>query len=221
VDEFISEDDLQIFEKWLKYQAVDPSSTEELARWRRHFEEAKQQVAANPKVGIMKLLAVPGEHRYAVAVREPDGLWLTLWVRRSSNGEIFVIHPTAERDWNPHTSYHLDGRLHLKSHDRKMILQKRQALTGVFRGSEHLGLYAGHSPKVVGAVCDPTAYSGVVEVPPGVLGARQGAVTVDLVEPGREPSEVPWFDIHTRQVFRDLAPWVVITVGSQRLPQAK
>ena len=35
----------------------------------------------------MKLRAVPGEHRYAVAVREGSDLWLTLWVRRSREGE--------------------------------------------------------------------------------------------------------------------------------------
>lgn len=45
----------------------------------------------------------------------------------------------------------------------------------------------GHGPKSVGAICDPTAFSGVVEVPPGVLGPHDGTVVVDLVEPGCEP----------------------------------
>jgi hypothetical protein len=54
-------------------------------------------------------------------------------------------------------------------------------LTGVFRGSEHLGVYCGHAPKSVGAICDPMAFSRVVEVAPGVLGLRHGGVTVDLV----------------------------------------
>jgi hypothetical protein len=41
--------------------------------------------------------------------------------------------------------------------------QRRQPLSGVFRGTEHLGAHGGHDgPKRVGAVCDPTAFSGVV-----------------------------------------------------------
>jgi hypothetical protein len=90
VQDFISEEDLQTFEGWLRYQAVDASTTApgELAMWRRLFEEARQRSAANPKVGLMKLQPVPGEHRYAVAVREGADLWLRMWVRRSRKGEF-------------------------------------------------------------------------------------------------------------------------------------
>ena len=216
VHEFISEDDLQTFEGWLRYQAVDASTmaAEELAMWRRHFEEATQRSATGSKVGLMKLQPVPYEHRYAVAVKEGPDLWLTLWVRRSRKGEFFIMLPTGKRDWNPHTSYHLDGTMHMKSYDHKVLPpQRRQPLTGAFRGSEHLGTYYGHAPKSVGAICEPTAFSGVVEVAPNVLGPRQGGVTVDLVQPGQEPTEFPWAKIDTRQVFRDITPWVVITVG--------
>jgi len=232
MQEFISEDDLQTFEGWLKYQAVDAATTEpeQLENWRRIFEDARERAAASPKVGLMKLQPVPGEYRYAVAIREDGNLWLTLWVRRSWKGEFFVMVPRGDafaitrstpggkpkkQDWNPHTSYHLDGTLHIKSYDRRILsAQKRQPLTGTFRGSVDLGVYAGHGPKGVGAICDPTAFSGVVEVAPGVLGPRHGAVKVDLVEPGHEPERFDWAKIVTQQVFRDILPWVVITVGS-------
>src|SRR5439155_10146572 len=82
VQGFISEDDLQTFEGWLKYQAVDTSTESELTMWRSLFEEARQRSATSPKVGLMKLQSVPGEHRYAVAVEDGAELWLTLWVRR-------------------------------------------------------------------------------------------------------------------------------------------
>jgi len=82
-----------------------------------------------------------------------------------------------------------------------------------FRGREHLGSYAGHG-KASGAVCDPSAFTGVVEVPPGVLGPLHGSVTVDLVEPGHEPASFPWKRIVYRQTFKDAVPWVVITVGA-------
>jgi hypothetical protein len=214
---FISEDDLKTFKGWLRYQAVDMATAtpEELVVWRRLFGDARKRSATRPKVGLMKLQPVPGEHRYAVAVREGSDLWLTLWVRRSRKGEFFIMLPRGDQDWDPHTSYHLDGTLHMKSYDRKVLPpQKCQPLTGAFRGSEHLGVYYGHAPKSVGAICDPTAFSGVVEVAPSVLGPRHGGVTVDLVEPGHEPTAFPWAQIVTRQVFCDILPWVVITVGS-------
>jgi hypothetical protein len=110
-----------------------------------------------------------------------------LWVRCSRKGEIFVIYPRPDRDWDAHASYRLDGTLHQKSYGHIGISVKRQPLTEAFRGSEHLGLYSGHGPKSTGAVCDPKAFDGVVIVEPGILGPRDGSVGVDLVEPGYEP----------------------------------
>jgi hypothetical protein len=217
VQEFISEDDLRTFEGWLRYQAIDMATTApgELAELRRLFDDARALSATHPRVGLMKFQQVPGEHRYAVAVREGSDLWLTLWVRRSRKGEFFIVLPRKDQDWDPHTSYHLDGTLHMKSYDRKLLPPKKcQPLTGPFRGSEHLGVYWGHGPKTVGAICDPMAFSGVVEIAPGVLGPSHGGITVDLVEPGQEPMAFPWTEIVTREVFRDILPWVVITVGS-------
>jgi hypothetical protein len=216
VQEFISEDDLSTFEGWLKYQGVDAATAtpDELAMWRGLFDEGRERSLATPKVGLMKLGPVPGEHRYAVAVREGSDLWLTLWVKRTRKGEFFVIVPRKDRGWNVHTSYHLDGTLHMKSFDHKLASpQKRQPLTGTFRGTEHLGAHMGHGPKGVGAICDPTAFSGVVEVTPGVLGPRDGQVVVDLVEPGCEP--LPWPNVLVQQeIFQDIVPWVVIRIVS-------
>ncbi len=47
-----------------------------------------------------------------------------------------------------------------------------------------------------------------------MLGPRHGGITVDFVEPDQKPTEFPWARIITRQVFRDITPWVVITMGS-------
>src|SRR5436309_1062613 len=117
VQEFISEDDLQTFEGWLKYQGVAAmSAPEALEMWRRSYEEMRERMAADSKVGRMKLRPLmSGEHRYAVAVREGSDLWLTLWVKRSPKPEFFVFQPRADGDWNPHTSYHINGTLHMKS----------------------------------------------------------------------------------------------------------
>jgi hypothetical protein len=70
MDDFISEDDLQTFEGWLRYQAVSPASADELEVWRRLFEEARHRSATAPKVGLMKLQPVAGEYRPYVGARE-------------------------------------------------------------------------------------------------------------------------------------------------------
>ncbi len=100
MEEFISEDDLKTFEGWMRYQSVDlaTAAPEELERWRRSFDEARERIAASSKVGPMKLQPAPGEHLYAVAVREGSDLWLALWVRRSWKGDLFVMVPRADRD---------------------------------------------------------------------------------------------------------------------------
>jgi hypothetical protein len=210
---FISEDALNTFEGWLKYQAVDAAATSpvDLEMWRSLFEETHK--SASPKVGLMKLNPIPGEYRYAVAFRDGPDLWLTLWVKRSQKGEFFVMMPRGNRVWDVHNSYHLDGTKHMKSHGRKVLApRKGQPLTGTFRGTEHLGAFGGHGPKSVGAVCDPKAFSGVMEVPPGVLGPRDGMVIVDLVEPNCGP--ISWPNIVQLETFRDIVPWVVIRIGA-------
>jgi ribosomal protein L30 len=218
VVEFISEDDLKTFEGWLRYQAIDPLALtpDELAQWRAIFDKISK--SPTPKSGLMKLRSVPGEHRYAVAVREGSDLWLTLWVRRSPKGEFFVMVPRADRGWDAHVSYHLDGTFHSKSYGRVGLEKKLQPLMGgPFRGTEHLGAHGGYGPKSVGAVCDPVAFSGVLEVQPGILGPRDGTIVVDLVEPNCEPIAWPFVEI-ARQTFKDALPWVVIRVGKNTMP---
>jgi hypothetical protein len=220
MDDFISEDELQTFEGFLRYQAVPSTSTpQELEMWRGLFDEAMRRGESSPKVGLMKLQRIPGEQKYAVAIRDGADLWLTMWVRCSRKGEIFIMYPRGDRDWNAHASYHLDGTLHQKSHGAVGLSQKRQPLTEAFRESEHLGLYWGHG-KSSGAVCDSTAFDGVVVVEPGILGPKDGSVGVDLVTPEYEPT---WngdigqrfylCGVHQRQVFpRHGRPSVVITI---------
>jgi hypothetical protein len=210
---FISEDDLKSFGGWLKYQGYDPETLapDDLKKWRDLFDTLSKK--PNSKVGLMKLGPVPaGEHRYAVALRDGSDLWLTLWIRRSKRGDVYVFVPRADADWDPHTSYHRDGTFHSKSYDRKLVLQKRQPLTAAFRGTENIVGHAGHGPKTVGAVCDPASFTDVFEVPHGVLGPSSGTVVVDLVEPGCQPLSWPFTEVDQR-VFKDTAPWVVVRIG--------
>jgi len=218
VTDFVSEDDLDTFEGWLKYQGFpNPSqlSDVEVANWRAVFDESQKRSLVAPKVGLMKLPLIPGEFRYAVAIRDQGKLWLALWVRRSLKGEYFILIPRGERNWDPHTSYHLDGTVHSKSFGRKFPRgSKRQPLTNGFSGTAHLGAYLGFGPKGVGAICDPAAFAGVIEVGPDVLGPRHGVVLVDLVAPGCDPTN-SGYKIIDQGTFKDAVPWVVLTVGSE------
>jgi hypothetical protein len=211
VRDFISEDDLHTFDGWLNYQGFDPTLTpDQLETWRDMYDVVRQGSLATPKVGLMKLK--PGEHLYAVAVREESGLWLTTWIRRAAKGDVILMIPRGDPKLDAHTTYHRDGTFHVKSYGHKFGAQKRQPLTPAFQGTENLGAYGGHGPKGVGAICDPAAFSGVVEVPPGVLGPRDGQVVVDLVEPGCEP--LPWPNVLQQEIFQDIVPWVVIRIVS-------
>jgi hypothetical protein len=161
----------------------------------------------------MKLELKPGEEKYGVAIRNNSGLRLTLFVRCSPKGEVFIIMPRAETGWDPHASYHLNGRFHQKSCDRKIAvsIQERQPLTSAFKGNENLGDYAGHGTG--NAVCDPTVFNGLVTLDPGILTGRSGAVGVSLFERGTEPESIYGSDL-IRQVFprRDERPSPVITI---------
>jgi len=214
---FLSEDDADTFEGFLQLQGVDPSvaTPEELATWRELFDEATAIRAATPKIGVMKFQPpAAGEYRYAVAVREDDELWLTAWVKRSPKGDIYFLLPRNDGCWNPHMSYHRDGTFHSKSFGHKALFssRKRQPLTSGFSGVEHMGMFAGYGPKTVGAICDPSAFSQIVEILPGILGPRDGFVAVDLIEPGCDPLEL-FNPVLQGQVFRDAVPWIVIRVG--------
>jgi len=183
MSDFISEDDLLTFEGWLRYQAV-PATTppEEQKLWREMYDEMTRLRDATPKVGLMKRQHVPSEQKYAVAIRKGAGLWLTMWVRCSPKGELFVLYPGGKARGDAHASYHVTGRYHHKSHGGAFMREDRQPLTAAFSGSEHMGQFGGHGTRT-GAICDPMAFDGLVIIRADILGPRDGSVGVDLVEP--------------------------------------
>jgi hypothetical protein len=207
------------FEGYLRLQAVDPltATPDELAMFRQFFDQAMAANAATPKLGAMKFKATPGEFRYAVGVGDGFDRWLAIWVKRAPKGDVYVLVPRNDASWNPHASYHRDGAFHSKSFKHKMSSLKKQPLIGGFKGSEHVGMFAGYSPKNIGAVCDPAMFSSVIEVPPGILGPRDGFVAVDLVEPGCDPLDL-YNPIVLTRVFKNSVPWIVIRVGTQARP---
>ena len=181
--------------------------------WRTMFRKIRL-TARQPKVGVMKHTPRPGLYRYAVAVPDGSDLWITTWIKRAPTRDVYLLIPRGDRGLNAHASYHRDGRFHQKNSGRIIgDVQHRQPLTDAFKGAEHLGAYMGHGPKRIGAICDPRAYTGVVEVPPGILGPRDGAVVIDLVEPGCQPAvSIPFRDVVIQKEFREASPWLVVRV---------
>ena len=212
--EFVSEDDLLTLTGWAKYQGFDLAALteEEAAEMREMFEEATRRHDTARRVGRMKLKARPGEFRYAVAIRDGAELLLTLWVRRSPKGEFFVFQPRGDRDWNPHTSLHVDGTFHMKSRNQVTLPPQQRQRPDSIKASECLGAYGGHGPKSVGAICDPQDFNGVFEVPPGILGPRNGQVVVDLLADERTaPLQWPGEEV-ARSMFTAVVPYVLIRI---------
>jgi hypothetical protein len=72
MSDFTSEDDLNTFEGWLKYQLGDTIlSPDKLEIWRSIYEECKP----SSSLGLMNLKPLrSGEYRYAVALRDGSDL---------------------------------------------------------------------------------------------------------------------------------------------------
>jgi hypothetical protein len=102
VSEFISEDDLNTWEGFLRYQGVDPATAapDVLAQFREAFDEAMaKRLTTSPMGEIFKPKpegAKPCEFKYAVAVRDGAELLLTMTVSRDHKGDVYVIYPRQE-----------------------------------------------------------------------------------------------------------------------------
>lgn len=206
------------FEAWLKQQRLDtqPLPEEVEVVLRRDYERRRTAVMAHDVRYMSSKPCPAGQYRYAVAIEDDTILWLTLWVKRNSSGECFILYPRGRGTWNPHASYHHDGTYHQKSYGLKLGVQKRQPLDQ-FRGAEHLGTFGGHGAGT--AICDPAALTSVLRVPPGILEGLRGCVLVDLIEPGATPAahhrSVPGLRIVKEETYRDCSPWVVIAIAAQ------
>src|SRR5262249_18330831 len=89
--DYISEDELNTYDDWLKYQAIDLSSLsdEHAAAVRELFDDAMRARTTARKVGRMKQ-KLTGESRYAIAIRDGADLWLALWIKQSSKSEFSI-----------------------------------------------------------------------------------------------------------------------------------
>jgi hypothetical protein len=170
---------------------------------------------------------MPGssETRYAIAVRDDDGLFVFMWVKHSVKhsevSEFFVILPRPhDRRIAARASYHADGRYHIKTHERlgapKIMTQHRQKPDQNFVGTAHLlaQKLAPWDARAVGMTCDPTTYADVFEIPTAEL--REGEVitrvSTDVVSPGYSPDLGPDIRIIRQKEYQDVFPCIVVTL---------
>ena len=100
----------------------------------------------------------------------------------------------------------------MKSRNQVTLPPQQRQRPGSIKASECLGAYGGHGPKSVGAICDPQDFNGVFEVPPGILGPRNGQVVVDLLADERTaPLQWPGEEV-ARSMFTAVVPYVLIRI---------
>jgi hypothetical protein len=215
--------DLDSFDGWLNHQGFVVEGTPEdlVIRWRAEFESGKERRVAARSAVFFNQPCPAGEYRYAVAIEDGADLRLALVVRRSRRGEYFVLMP-RDGDWNPHASYHLDGRFHHKSYNQVLMPEpKPRSRLDEFMGTQHLGSFMGFGTGAA-PICNPANFTSVLEVPPGILESMHGCVLIDLIDADTPPNPIhrqnPGMRITHEETYRDGSPWVVIAVAAQRGP---
>lgn len=217
---------MRTFEEWMDYQGIEIAylTDDELDSWRSTFEEACER-ARQQKDWTPKARGNPDDRAYAVAVIDGSDLWLALWVRRSAKGDYFVLIPRSDhardkgmRSWDPHVSYHRNGRFHQKSHNKPWMISQRQPPGPDFKGNENMLVtpLALESVRAVKARCDPDQYNGMLEVSVELFNEGKFCIAVDLTEAGgpalQHPGEIP-----CQKRFPDHVPEVVVTIYKYEL----
>ena len=212
---------MRTFEGWMEYQRMDPRllDAKGLAEWRHAYEGATER-ANRVQPWTPKARRDPADHLYAVAIRDGSSLWLFLWVRRSAKGEYFVLIPRPDGAWNPHASYHRDGRLHQKGHDQKMLpASQRQKPDSSFRGTEQM-LSTPIEPETgreVKALCDPSQFSDIFEIPVEHITGRGHLIAIDLTERDAAALWTPSSEVIAQKRFAGVFPEILVTHWKQTL----
>src|SRR5713101_351949 len=80
--------------------------------------------------------------RFAIAVRDDEGLWLVMSLRRDRKGNVHAFWPTgarAETGYHPHVSHQASGWTHFKTFDKPLLPpEQRQKPDASFSGTEHV-----------------------------------------------------------------------------------
>lgn len=169
------------------------------------------------------MTAVIAEQMYAVSVRDNEELFLILRIRRNRRGEIFCMFPRPGREgWDPHASYHLDGKYHHKSFDHKMIVTQGPPLDQNFCGSINLLTTSIKRPDVraINVICNPDNFDKMLEIPVDEISEDnkvQTSITIDITEPGLSANIIRGSRLVDQLEINDRHPSILITVSAFKL----
>jgi hypothetical protein len=160
---------------------------------------------------------------WAIAVRRTNGDLRLFWrVRRSPQGHIYQVFAAGlgyprilGGAYDPHTSWHLDGRFHTKGHGRVWHRQRRQRLNAFVGAEPFISTSVDQMAAPGLPECNPAGFEGTMEVSLQVIDITPGRqqLHMDLVAAGQQP---PAHGLGERPIVRwllqDREPWIVITL---------
>lgn len=162
------------------------------------------------------------ERMYAIAARDGEDLFLVARVHRDRGGEVFVGIPRkGVPRWDPHSSYHADGKYFVKTHNLAHLVQRLQRPDANFKGTFNMSTIpiAANEPRETNSPCRVSTFDEVFEIPISELSPEEHRtmLSVDLIEPGEKPIKEPgkkpvMTKILRQKTFQDAIPWICVTL---------
>jgi hypothetical protein len=153
---------------------------------------------------------------YAVAVRDGPDLFLVCRIRRSVTGDVYVLPPRPDPNWNLHVTYHATGHSHANPDDPPYHVSHWQRPDTQFQRARHLSSMeiAAGEPRRINALCKVEDYADVFEISVSDVGVEKNRtmLSLDLTEPSGQPSIAPGTRVLRQAIFQDVIPWITITL---------
>ena len=158
---------------------------------------------------------------YAVAVRDGRELFLFCRIRRTVTGDVYVLPPRRDPDWNTHVSYHASGQYHVKGYGHAYHVSHWQKPDTNFLGTHNLSTMgiASSEQRITNAPCRSEDYVEVFEISISDLkpDMYRTMLAVDLTESTGQTIITPGARILRQVTFQDAEPWIMVTLFDTHL----
>jgi hypothetical protein len=153
---------------------------------------------------------------YAVAVRDGPELFLFCRIRRTVTGDVYILPPRSDSNWNPHVTYHASGHSPVKPDDPPYHVSHWQRPDPHFQRTRPMSIMgiAAAEPGLTNMPCKVEDYAEVFEISVSDLKPEIGRtmLSVDLTEPSGQPIISPGARVLRQAIFQDAIPWIMITL---------
>jgi len=165
---------------------------------------------------------------YGIGVRDAAGLHLIARIARRPSGIFYLIPRSnaefrieADRNWDPHVSYHADGQHHVKSFDQRVSSPYyRQPLDQRFSGTEPLfdqSFQPGEFSRVP-VLVNTSSLALVFEIPAASIDSTATyVISVSLLAPHAALPQRDWLAVVAEQTFCDAKPWIHVALCTSSL----